>query len=425
MNIFSNSYYSRFEIGGKIWNTVDDFISYNFKIEDADNKAIILGIFAKFCQNKELKNKILTTDDSLLNKNLLKVKKCIKLFDKKYDLEIISNFPPEIFDDVLFRNKNIPISKQDDKQKYILNAEDILVFEYCKNKGDNDKNNKIRENVLLNINEPTYLSFTKDTRYGNMWLNIKNKWNIFLKELYISDKYNSIVIKKKGGRNSKYDFEIEYMNGKEVINTVRLEFKFNSKSIEALPQFLNLPESADILGGNSYGKFFYSKYLSKITALNPSEFTNINISLTEYLKVLYQNNYDKHSLFVKLKELEETNEIFKQQKKILVDESINEFLKKFSTSINLPKILDIIKNTQENKLFVLWDCTSKKFILDTIEVKNNILYCGIKNKNTIVIKIGNNHNDYYDLLLRWKNHKGILYPAWQIKKTTDNKKLCI
>ena len=100
-------------------------------------------------------------------------------------------------------------------------------------------------------------------------------------------------------------------------------------------------------------------------------------------------------------------------------------MKKFSTSINLPKILDIIKNTQENKLFILWDCASKKFILDTIEVKNNILYCGIKNKNTIVIKIGNNHNDYYDLLLRWKNHKGILYPAWQIKKTTDNKKLCI
>jgi hypothetical protein len=37
---------------------------------------------------------------------------------------------------------------------------------------------------------------------------------------------------------------------------------------------------------------------------------------------------------------------------------------------------------------------------------------GVKNGNTIVVvsKAGTKHN----MLLRWKNHLGILYPAWQI-----------
>ena len=46
------------------------------------------------------------------------------------------------------------------------------------------------------------------------------------------------------------------------------------------------------------------------------------------------------------------------------------------------------------------------------KVNNTLKYIGIKNNNTILVK---SENYMYELLLRWRNHKGILNPAWQIK----------
>jgi hypothetical protein len=56
---------------------------------------------------------------------------------------------------------------------------------------------------------------------------------------------------------------------------------------------------------------------------------------------------------------------------------------------------------------------SGKFTTDKISVGNILEYKGIKNENTIVVDDLEQKQEYH-LLLRWKNHKGVLNPAWQI-----------
>jgi hypothetical protein len=415
-----------FKLANKEWSSIENFysdIKDNIELKETNIEKIrIIGLFAQYCQNFDLKQELLLIENNLLNNELKIIKKCIQTMDKKYDLNKISDFSYQTIKNIL--NFDNIIIKKENKDTLNININDIMLFYECSTKSDNDKTNKIRENILLDINEDYIDSYINNENYGFYWLDIKNKWNSFLKSLMFSKNYDTIIIKKKGGRTIKYDFEIEYINNKKIIDIIKLEFKFNASSIQKLPQFLNLPESHNILSNNSYGKFFYNNYLNQIInmKLYTQEFKDINIDEKTYLKFLYQNYYDKHPLFQKLKNLEEKNDNFKKNKKKIVDESIKDFLNNFGKYIDLNKILSLFKNTQENKTFILYDCASQNFKLDTIFFKNDIKYCGIKKNNTIVIKIGN--KDYYDLLLRWKNHKGILYPAWQIKKSNDNKKLC-
>jgi predicted secreted protein len=52
---------------------------------------------------------------------------------------------------------------------------------------------------------------------------------------------------------------------------------------------------------------------------------------------------------------------------------------------------------------------------------SDIKFHSIKNGNTIVLQSAANPSTTFHLLLRWRNHKGILNPAWQIslKRTRD------
>jgi hypothetical protein len=56
---------------------------------------------------------------------------------------------------------------------------------------------------------------------------------------------------------------------------------------------------------------------------------------------------------------------------------------------------------------------SGKFSNDRISIGTQLEYKGIKNNNTIVVEDVERLQEYH-LLLRWKNHKGVLNPAWQI-----------
>ena len=58
----------------------------------------------------------------------------------------------------------------------------------------------------------------------------------------------------------------------------------------------------------------------------------------------------------------------------------------------------------------MWN--DNKFYIQRMSESSPLEYIGIKNNNTIVVQ----SNKYiYNILLRWKNHKGIQNPAWQIK----------
>ena len=264
-------------------------------------------------------------------------------------------------------------------------------------------NNKIRENVLCILHNPPS-AYMNDPTYGDMWKRTSNKWNIFLSSL-CDVKYDDIRIKKMAGRKYNYDHEISFLYEGLVVKLLKTEFKHNSKSIDKLPEYLNAPEKKRYIE-KSYAEYFYDNYIDRICSLSD---TLVKPSKDVYLKHIYTCNYSKNKFFARLKEIESTIQI---EKKVIVCESIKTYLDLYSGTLDLNMITEDIKRTQSGKIFILWDCENFKtdaFLDNELEIESVVK---IKNDNVIVVK--SRHGTIHNLLLRWKNHLGILYPAWQI-----------
>jgi hypothetical protein len=79
----------------------------------------------------------------------------------------------------------------------------------------------------------------------------------------------------------------------------------------------------------------------------------------------------------------------------------------------LKKLSEEFIRTQKDKIIILWD--KNNFNIDSIdEAELNVkTIFGIKNNNSILVNSESNKIQYA-MLLRWKNHPGVLKPAWQI-----------
>lgn len=264
----------------------------------------------------------------------------------------------------------------------------------------NDANNRLREDVLVMLQHPPEDYFLDD-EFGQDWVTMSSKWTSFLKTLTSVD-HDEIEVKKIANLKS-YDLEIQYKKENQVVHSVMGEFKHNTKSISKLPQYYSAPEKKGYIPVR-YSEFFYDNYLDKIC-----EVTNIQkIEKDVYMKHISQPNYSAHPFFQSLKESEKTHY---KEKQIYVRQSIQDYLEKYANDFSLEMFAKDI-SSQQKKTFLLWNC--KDFYADTILSEELQLERieKIQNKNTIVIssKAGTNHK----LLLRWRNHLGVLYPAWQI-----------
>ena len=127
------------------------------------------------------------------------------------------------------------------------------------------------------------------------------------------------------------------------------------------------------------------------------------------------NNYVTLEWFNYIYENEESK---KKEKKKIVDYSIHEYLINNVETIDIEKLNEKFYKTQNGKLYMCFK--DGLFHKDIIE-DNEILSTGIKElksgknklKNTVILKT--NTNSTIHMLLRWRNHAGILNPAWQIK----------
>jgi len=273
-----------------------------------------------------------------------------------------------------------------------LKIEHIFLFYNINRKIDNDYNNKIRENIIYKI---------LNNNINNEWYNKENKWNelkINLFNTVIKDKID-YKIELKGCRKCNYDFLLKDKND----NIKKIEFKYNCNSITKYPQFLSI-SSNNFIKDEGYSSFFYDNYLEKILDL-------INIKIPEkdkYLKYIYNNNYNNLEIFNELKINE--NKIRNKKKKIVI-ESIDKYINE-KVKINIEELNKYLKEKEKDKYYLLFK--NGKFNYDFIkeeelEIKD---IKEIKNKNTIILNT--NSSSYISMLLRWKNHLGILYPAWQI-----------
>ena len=93
------------------------------------------------------------------------------------------------------------------------------------------------------------------------------------------------------------------------------------------------------------------------------------------------------------------------------------YLQTYIETIDLETIQTKIKESQMYKHYFLWDL--HQFHIDEFKEHDfaNLTFIEIKNNNVIVLKTS---TSIFHLLLRWRNHKGILMPAWQISLKNRN-----
>jgi hypothetical protein len=210
------------------------------------------------------------------------------------------------------------------------------------------------------------------------------------------------------GRAHNYDFVAIFYdaNGGEI-QQEKLEFKHNSKTLTKIPQILSLQDRFGLISVMSYAQYYYENYLDEYLAT--IECNLIKPTLAEYMTLVSGTDHTKFAMFGFMREAESTPS--KKRCFEIVKESIRKYLELYSAQLNMAAFSAKLKESQLGKKFLLWNL--KKFNVEMLsETDLNVTAIDrIKNKNTIVVLSATYE---YHMLLRWRNHMGILNPAWQI-----------
>ena len=311
--------------------------------------------------------------------------------------------------------------------KFILtimpNKEDISYFlRGGQSRDTNNQENIIREDVLKNILDIDE-EYLNDPEFGMHWTCIRDKFRLALNSLCENENVKKITIEHKGGMKYNYDFVVQYLgqlneetNTRSLIKEVKLEFKHNNTNIVELPQFLELYDKdckskygiCDI----SYSEFFYENYLDEYLKLEEN-MLEPKPSKNDYLKNVYDIKYS-HPFF---KNMYNNKNNKTKEKRALASLSINDYLIKYVNTFNFEKILEKIRETQSDKLFLLWDC--KDFHIQKIDV-NSIQILKIKDISVIEVEKKmyfdlSLTNFEYDLRIRinWGNNACVANPRWK------------
>jgi len=287
---------------------------------------------------------------------------------------------------------------------------DIMVFVTDNSKADNDSFNKIREFIIANI-FVTPENYFLDPEFGHLWLTIRTKLQATFHSL-ASFPYHSISIEQKGGMTYNYDFLVEFKDiNNQTVQAFKVEFKNNNSNVKDLAQFLELYDkdckNKFQLFDYSYSEFYYDNFLDAYLAIDGAAI--LKPDKETYLKHVYDIKY-KHPFFRHLYENKNNN---KKIKDTLVELSRTQFLNTYSQLFKFDKITEKIRDSQTNKIFLLWD--KNEFHLQTLDVAN-INIGGIKSntlkKSCFDIQVD---NFMYNIRIRlnWGNNNGVANPRWK------------
>lgn len=292
---------------------------------------------------------------------------------------------------------------------------DIKTFFTTSTREENDATNKIRESVLKIIDAPPQ-EYLEHSEFGSSWHIVHTAWKNALQKIAEETNvpvYTTIRTVMRGGRRYNYDADIMYFNDTTLIANRKIEFKNGGTSIGDLPQFLSLQVKVGLFS-ETYDSFWYINYLDEYLRCD-AEITVAKPPLDSYLKAVTKTNYNSHAFFAQLKQREH---FFQKEKDAVVNESITDYLRQYASNIDIHAFSEKVRLTQTGKIYLLWCngafCIDK--LLDT--EMNEMKFHSIKNGNVLEVKSG---NTIYGLLLRWRNHKGILNPAWQISMKRQSK----
>ena len=165
----------------------------------------------------------------------------------------------------------------------------------------------------------------------------------------------------------------------------------------------------------SYAAHYYDFFLPAYVGTDAEGLGSVAVpDRATYLQKVYNNAYDAHPFFRAVYNREETA---KAAKAAVVNDSIRSFLAEYGSACDLAHLSGLLQAKQVGKVFVLWDGVGA-FHLDRLSTEDLTIteVVGVRNGNTLEVRSGGGCT--FHLLLRWKNHKGVLYPAWQIKLVT-------
>lgn len=284
---------------------------------------------------------------------------------------------------------------------------DIEAFFTTSSRNQNDATNKVREKVLKVICHPPQ-AFLEHETYGQSWRTVHQAWNDALKRIATETgilEYTSTQIRVRGGRGFNYDADVTYFSQYGTTNR-KIEFKNGGTNIGDLPQFLSLQAKIPLFE-ETYDSFWYEKYLDKYLACD-AEITEPKPERDLYLKKVTSTVYTIAPFFAQLKSREL---FFQKEKNEVVNASITDYLATYGHTINREAFSEKVKATQTDKIYLLW--SNGTFHIDKVveQEMTEMTFHSIKNGNILELQSG---QTIYGLLLRWRNHKGILNPAWQI-----------
>lgn len=267
----------------------------------------------------------------------------------------------------------------------------------------NDAANKVREEILATLYHST------DTQLAPL----RDAWKTFLSTLCPLP-YDDVHAVRKGGRSANHDFNLTFLADSAPILSVKTEFKHNARTLEKLPQYFS-PAADKPYFPRLYADVFYDDFLDRACQVYPGV-ADLKPSKETYLRLVYNDTYDRHPFFRAFYDAETngTREQYKQKQQV-VRESIRTYLDTYGKDLDVARLSADIRERQTDKVFILW--TLREFIKDTLQDDElEITHVErVKNGNTLIAvsKAGTRHN----MLLRWKNHLGVMFPAWQISLT--------
>lgn len=318
-----------------------------------------------------------------------------------------------------------------------VSYDDVLTQHAAADRGQNDKNNKMREAIIgaiINNQIPETYYLTE------RWRALKTAVDGFLAECGgggggNETGYSRVECIPAAGRGHNYDFSVKFTgrNSEDTATTTtttntntttyHVEFKFNAAKVSDAPQFVSPMKPSQYLSG-SYEEYFYDKYMARIAAAAAAATTIPD--RTEWLKQIHNNapvcvkhlqdkyyaGCAKSSQFTKAAD----DIAFYELCKKVSTESIRGFIAEHD--LNIVKLSEYLRESQEGKTYMLFQpaaaAAGPTITLQRVDPADyNIVSCApnpSKSRYDCVTQSGKKVR----VLLRWKNGNGIAFPAFQI-----------
>lgn len=277
----------------------------------------------------------------------------------------------------------------------------------------NDYNNKIRENIVLNM---TYINeeYFDNEEYGTDWIKLKTNFDQKMK--IICPTFNSYKIEHKAGRKFNYDYCISFLDKKkQIISQAKLEFKFNASTIDETPQFVSPMKPSQYLS-IPFEEYYYDNYLVNLL----QKFSLDVPSRENYLKTIHNNKPKcmEAAQTLYYQGCKQSSKYTGSKEAILFYESCNEAsrecIKNFivNSELDIVKLTQYLSESQDDKIYLLYK--NGEFNVELSNIDDYIIVNSTKNPDKSRFEAITKSGKKINILLRWKNGNGIAYPAFQI-----------